>query len=170
MCAAACAERLRAEGLEPVLFFSNSNIAPREEYDLRLNAARQLAAARDLELIEDKYDHAAWLKAIEGYEEEPEKGKRCERCFDFSFGRTAAYVREHGYEGFTSTLTVSPHKVSRMVFAAGKKYPEFIDHDFKKKDGFRRSQILSRELGLYHQHYCGCEFSLKEAKSKKRKV
>jgi len=168
VCAAACAERLRAEGLEPVLFFSNSNIAPKEEYDLRLDAARQLAAARDLELVEDGYDHEAWLNTIKGYEAEPEKGKRCELCFDFSFTRTAAYVREHGHQGFTSTLTVSPHKVSRMVFAAGKKYPEFRDYDFKKQDGFRRSQILSRELGLYHQHYCGCEFSLKEAKHKGR--
>ncbi|MDX9781263.1 MAG: epoxyqueuosine reductase QueH [bacterium] len=167
VCAAACAERLRSEGEEPLLFFSNSNIAPKAEYDKRLEAARTLASAWDLELVEDIYDHQAWLEAVKGYENEPEKGRRCPVCFDFSFARTAAFARERGISAFTSTLTVSPHKISRMVFAAGGKYPEFRNYDFKKKDGFKRCVILSRELGLYHQHYCGCEFSLRDMNIKK---
>jgi epoxyqueuosine reductase len=162
VCAAACVERLRMEGEEPILFFSNSNIAPKGEYDKRLEAARTLAEAWDLELVEDIYDHKAWLEAVKGYENEPEKGRRCPLCFDFSFGRAAAFARERGIPAFTSTLTVSPHKSSKVIADIGDKYPEFRFYDFKKKDGFKRSQVLSRELGLYHQHYCGCEFSLRD--------
>ena len=32
-CASACVERLRGEGHDVTLFFSNANIAPRKEYD-----------------------------------------------------------------------------------------------------------------------------------------
>ena len=170
VCAPACVERLRSEGLEPVLFFSNSNIAPKKEYDKRLETARKLADIQNIELIEDTYNHKAWLNAIKGYENEPEKGKRCERCFDFSFRRTADYAQLHGYEKFTTTLTVSPHKISRMVFAIGAQYPGFQAYDFKKKDGFKRSNELARELDLYHQSYCGCEFSLKETNAKKQRT
>ncbi|MFH1744554.1 MAG: epoxyqueuosine reductase QueH, partial [bacterium] len=35
----------------------------------------------------------------------------------------------------------------------------FLEKDFKKNDGFKKSSELSRELGLYRQNYCGCEFS-----------
>ncbi|MDZ7797301.1 MAG: epoxyqueuosine reductase QueH [Candidatus Marinimicrobia bacterium] len=168
VCAAACAERLREEGMEPVLFFSNSNIYPKEEYDKRLNAAEKLAELQGLELVVDDYDHEAWREAVKGLEQEPEKGARCAVCFDFSFRRTAEYARRHGFDSFTSTLSVSPHKVSRMIFDAGKKYAGFREDDFKKRDGFKRSRQLSRELELYHQDYCGCEFSLKEAEKRKK--
>ncbi|MFO7841961.1 MAG: epoxyqueuosine reductase QueH [Fidelibacterota bacterium] len=168
VCAAASAERLREEGVEPVLFFSNSNIYPKEEYEKRLDAAEKLAKMKDLELVGDSYDHSAWRVAVKGLENEPEKGRRCAVCFDYSFRRTAEYARKHGFTAFTSTLTVSPHKVSRMIFAAGAAYPEFTDHNFKKKDGFKRSQEISRRLGLYHQDYCGCEFSLKEAAERRK--
>ncbi len=169
VCAAACTERLRREGLEPVLFFSNSNIYPREEYERRLAATEKLAELQGLELVVDDYDHEAWREAVKGLEREPEKGARCAVCFDYSFSRTSAYARRHGFDHFTSTLSVSPHKVSRMIFDAGKKYPGFREEDFKKRDGFKRSQELSRELELYHQDYCGCEFSLNEANERKKR-
>jgi predicted adenine nucleotide alpha hydrolase (AANH) superfamily ATPase len=144
------------------MFFSNHNIAPIEEYDKRLEAARKLAGEWGVELIEDTYDHEAWLTAIEGYEDEPERGLRCGKCFDYSLGRTSAYALKHGFDSFTTTLTVSPHKISKMLFEIGKKYPGYEAWDFKKKDGFKRSNELSRELGLYRQNYCGCEFSLRD--------
>jgi len=169
VCAAACAERLREAGREPLLFFSNSNIFPREEYTRRLAAAKKLAVLRDLELAVDDYDHTAWREAVRGLEEEPEKGRRCARCFDYSFRRTAEFAERRGIDAFTSTLSVSPHKISRMIFAAGAKYPAFREYDFKKKDGFRRSQELSRQLDLYHQDYCGCEFSLREAAARQQR-
>lgn len=161
-CATACIERLRSEGLEPVLFFSNHNIAPHEEYEKRLETVKDLGKALNVEVVEDgPPDHHAWLAHIKGLENEPEKGARCGKCFDYSLKRTSDYAQAHGFTRFATTLTVSPHKISRIIFEIGKKYPGFEAWDFKKKNGFKRSIDMSRELGLYRQTYCGCEFSLR---------
>lgn len=121
-CASACVERLREEGRNPTLFFSNANIAPREEYEKRLATARQLAEAVGVELVEDAgASHDEWLETVaRGYEDAPEGGERCRRCFAFSLSRAAAYAAEHGYPAFTTSLTVSPHKRSATVFEAGR--------------------------------------------------
>lgn len=172
-CASACVERLRQDGLEPTLFFSNANIAPREEYERRLAAARQLAEAVGVTLVEDaEASHDEWLeKVAKGYEDAPEGGERCRRCFEFSLSRAAAYAASHGIPSFTTSLTVSPHKRSATVFAAGyaaaatcNGQTAFGLYDFKKRDGFRRSVALAKELGLYRQPYCGCEFSRRQAR------
>ena len=171
-CASACVERLRQDDLEPTLFFSNANIAPREEYERRLAAARQLAEAVGVTLVEDAdASHDEWLeKVAKGYEDAPEGGERCRRCFEFSLSRAAAYAAGHGISSFTTSLTVSPHKRSATVFAAGNAAAATRDgktafglYDFKKRDGFRRSVALAKELGLYRQPYCGCEFSRRQA-------
>ena len=175
-CASACVPRLKEEGHDVTMFYSNSNIDTRAEFEKRLAAAQALAAAEGVTLVADDYDHAAWLRAVaDGYENEPEKGRRCERCYRYNLARTAAYAAAHGYDAFTTSLTVSPHKVSRMVFEAGADAawsvsakecggsaaaaPAFLPVDFKKKDGFLRSLRRAAELGLYRQSYCGCEFS-----------
>ena len=111
---------LRDLGDEVVLFFSNSNIDTVAEFEKRLENARKLAEADGVELVADAYDHADWLeKVAKGLETVPEKGSRCAKCFRYSLARAAAWAAAHGYEAFTSSLTVSPHKVSSMVFAAG---------------------------------------------------
>ena len=175
-CASACAPRLREEGHDVALFFSNCNIDTREEFEKRLAEARKLGAADGVTVVVDAYDHADWLeKVAKGFEGAPEKGARCERCFRYSLARAASYAAAHGYEAFTTSLTVSPHKVSPMVFAAGRDAawsvstadcggsavaaPKFLEEDFKKKNGFLRSLRRTEELGLYRQSYCGCEFS-----------
>ena len=153
------------------MFFSNSNIDTREEFDRRLAAARKLGEADGIDVIADTYDHADWLeKVAAGFEGCPERGERCARCFRYSLSRAEAYAAAHGYDAFTTSLTVSAHKLSPMVFAAGRAVqtkpprapqsaPAFLERDFKKKDGFLRSIKRSAELGLYRQSYCGCEFS-----------
>ena len=175
-CASACVPALRDLGNEVALFFSNSNIDAEAEFEKRLDNARTLADAEGVEVVADLYDHADWLeKVAKGFEDEPEKGARCARCFRYNLARTAAYAAAHGYDAFTTSLTVSPHKVSRMVFEAGADaawgvsakdcggsaaaVPAFLPVDFKKKDGFLRSLRRAAELGLYRQSYCGCEFS-----------
>ena len=159
VCASSCVERLLGEGRRVTLFFSNANIAPPAEFERRLEAMRKLAAIHDLPLYVDPPDHAAWLAHIAGYENEPERGARCPRCFGFSLARAAAKAAELGIGAFTTSLTVSPHKDSRTIFACGAAFPGFEAHDFKKKDGFLRSNQLARQYGLYRQCYCGCEFS-----------
>ena len=184
-CASACVPVLRDLGNEVVLFFSNSNIDTEAEFEKRLDNARKLAEAENVELVADEYDHADWLeKVAKGLEDAPEKGARCAKCFRYNLARAAAWAATHGCEAFATSLTVSPHKVSQMVFAAGEDVaweasakdcggsaaaaPKFLPVDFKKKDGFLRSLRRTAELGLYRQSYCGCEFSRRSCAVGKR--
>ena len=165
-CASACVPRLKAGGHTVAMFFSNSNIDTREEYERRLGEARKLAAAEGVPLVADAYDHADWLRAVAaGYEQEPERGRRCERCYRYNLSRTAGYAAAHGFEAFTTSLTVSPHKPSAKIFAASED-PRFLREDFKKKEGFKLSVKRAAELGLYRQACCGCEFSRRDVEGK----
>ena len=165
-CASHCVPELKARGRSPVVFFSNSNLDSREEYEKRLAAARRLAEAEGVRLVADPYDPASWERAVAGLEAEPEGGARCDRCFRHNLGRAAAKAAELGFEAFSTTLTVSPHKSSPRVFAAGREAaaarpggPAFEARDFKKRDGFLDSVRLAKAYGLYRQDYCGCRFS-----------
>ena len=163
-CGGGCVERLLAEGRKVRLFYSNGNLASREEFDKRLDSVKLLARHFGVDLEVDPYDHAAYLAAVSGLEDAPERGARCARCFGFNLGRTARRAAELGMD-FSTTLTVSPHKSSAMIFAAGGAYPHFEAIDFKKRDGFLNSNRIARELGFYRQQFCGCEFSLRAALS-----
>ncbi len=158
-CATGAVERLILEGCEVALFFSNSNISPESEYEKRLESARSLAKILNLPLEEDIYDHDSWLSFVKGLEGEPERGARCGKCFKYSLKRTAEAADRLNYPAFATTLTISPHKISKMIFDAGSEFPKYKPFDFKKKDGFKRSLELARKHKLYRQNYCGCEFS-----------
>lgn len=160
-CASACVPRLKEEGHEVTLFYSNSNIDTEEEFAKRFVSAKRLAESDGVAIAADRYDHKRWLKEVaKGYEDAPEKGARCARCFAFSLKRTAEYARANGFDAFATSLTVSPHKISKVVFAASGD-PKFLHEDFKKREGFKISVKRAAELGLYRQNYCGCEFSKK---------
>jgi len=154
---------LRELGHAVTLFFSNANIAPDAEYQQRLNAVHTLAERLALPLVIDATSHDDWLTRVAaGFEVEPERGARCGRCFRYSLSRTHQVVEEQGFDAFTTSLTVSPHKPSSLIFEIGHSLDDsrFLVIDFKKHDGFRRSVQLAAEMGLYRQAYCGCEFSL----------
>lgn len=141
------------------MLFSNSNIDTEAEFEKRLAEARKLAAAEGIEIASLPYNHDEWLREVAaGFETEPEKGERCRRCFRYNLAKAAEFAAAHGFDAFTTSLTVSPHKVSEMVFAASDD-PKFLKENFKKHDGFKRSLERSAALGLYRQAYCGCEFS-----------
>ncbi len=164
-CGSASVERLLQEDKEITLFFSNSNINSHGEFEKRLDSVKYLAKFYRLRCFADDYNHGEWLSAIRGFEGEPEKGGRCGLCFNHSLTKTAIMARKLQIQNFTTTLTISPHKVSRVIFEQGMKHPGFLPYDFKKKDGFKRSIELSKELGLYRQGYCGCEFSMQRLKA-----
>ncbi len=159
-CSTSSIERLLSEGYEPVLFFSDSNIFPYAEFMKRYENLLIVADNFGLEVIRDEWDHDAWRKAVKGHEGDREHGERCSLCFRFNLSRAAAKARELGIDLFTTTLTVSRFKNSRKIFDEGEAFPGFLEIDFKKKDGFNRSIVLSKELGLYRQQWCGCEFSM----------
>ncbi|MFH1316833.1 MAG: epoxyqueuosine reductase QueH [Candidatus Woesearchaeota archaeon] len=151
------------------IFFPNSNVYPEQEHTKRLKAAVKVAEESNLKLIEDTYDHNFWLNFIKGLENEPEGGKRCEKCFEFRLNRTAKHAKQNNYNCFTTTLTVSPHKDFEIINYIGKQMEKkhnikFIKSDFKKNDGFRKSIQLSKEYDIYRQNYCGCEFSMRKEK------
>lgn len=159
--------KLLSDEFDVKLFFYNPNIFPREEYEKRLEEIERVAREFDLSVIQGEYDHAAWLEKIKGLEKEAEKGKRCLICYNDRLEETAKKAEELGIENFTSTLTVSPHKLANEISRIGNELSEkysidFYDKDFKKQDGFRKAVLLSKELKLYRQEYCGCEFSIRK--------
>lgn len=164
-CCAPCAthpvEVLRELGHEVTLFFSNANIWPLEEYGKRLASVWLLAEQLELPALEDTASHAAWRQHISGLEGEREGGMRCRHCFRFNLARTQEKTLELGFERFTTSLTVSPHKCARTIFEVGRELDDvrFLAIDFKKDHGQQRSIELSRTYRLYRQNYCGCEFS-----------
>ena len=169
-CASACVPRLQEDGHEVTMLFANSNIDTREEFEKRKAEAEKLARHDGVRFAALPYDHGEWLREVAaGYENEPEKGARCVRCFRYNLSRAAAYAAANGIESFTTSLTVSPHKVSQIIFSAASSVPRslfpvpsFLPYDFKKKEGFKLSVKRAEELGLYRQSYCGCEFSKRQ--------
>ena len=105
-------------------------------------------------------EHQQWLDSIGGHETDPEKGERCALCFRYNLSEAAEEAEKLGIGHFTTTLTISPHKSSSLIFSIGDKTPGFTPIDFKKDGGYQRSIEISKELSLYRQRYCGCEFSL----------
>jgi predicted adenine nucleotide alpha hydrolase (AANH) superfamily ATPase len=153
---------LKDSGNIVVLYFANSNIDTREEYEKRFEAARTLARVDGVELVAEEYNHEDWLREVaNGSENEPEKGFRCERCYRYNLERTLAYLEKNGYDAFCTSLTVSPHKPSAKIFAATDD-PRFLKEDFKKKEGYKRSIELSKKHNLYRQNYCGCVYSKRD--------
>jgi epoxyqueuosine reductase len=167
ICCAGCgifiSNELKKE-FDVVLYYCNPNLFPEDEYIKRLEEAKRVAHEHNLELISSGYNHENWLQYIKGHESDLEKGERCKLCYRLRLEQTAQKAKELNFDFFTTTLTVSPHKLAEEIINIGKqlaaKYElNFLDRDFKKNDGFKKASILSRELNLYRQNYCGCEFS-----------
>lgn len=168
-CCAPCVtvplERLKSD-YEIVCFFYNPNIHPAEEYWKRLAEIENLAKKLNFQMLVAEYDSEHWFERVKGLENEPEGGARCKICFEMRLDKTAQYAKQEGFDIFTTTLTISPHKNATLINQLGedlsKRYNvEFLAANFKKRDGFKRSLELSRELNLYRQSYCGCIFSLR---------
>ncbi|GBE18555.1 hypothetical protein BMS3Abin16_01159 [archaeon BMS3Abin16] len=158
-------------GHEVTGFFYNPNIHPREEYDLRRRELEKYADEQNIPLIFSDYDVEHWTDLTGGLESEPEGGRRCTVCFQMRLEKTADVAAELGFDAFTTTLSISPHKNSAVINAVGAqasaKYGvSFLAEDFKKKDGFKKSVESSKLHGLRRQSYCGCVYSKKERTSK----
>ena len=164
-CSGAIVECLVASGIRPCIFFSNSNIFPRDEYELRKREIIRYAAQFGLEVVDDDYDHAAWNGCIKGRENDPERGPRCLECFKFRLLRAARYASAHGFTCVTTTLASSRWKDLEQVDEAGKWACAQVDGVTWwgrnwRKGGLqpRRGEII-REQGFYNQTFCGCEWS-----------
>ncbi len=168
-CCAPCStypiQKLKEEGYEPVVFFYNPNIFPFEEYEIRRNELKNYCKKLNIEYLEEKYQNEVFLDFVKGLETEPEKGKRCSKCFYLRLDKTAQIAIKNNIEYFTTTLTVSPHKDSNQIFEVGRIIAEkykinFLEYNFKKQDGFKISRQIAKENNMYAQKYCGCQFSI----------
>lgn len=142
-------------------YFYNPNIFPKSEYDLRLLDVQRSCDRLGLELIEGEYDDLNWAKGVKGLECEPEKGARCEICFDIRFEKSAQKAKELGLKSFTSTLLQSPLKDKNQLRNSLQKISndhgvDFIFVDYLSGGGKECQSKVSHEEGLYRQNYCGC--------------
>ena len=168
-CSSAVLERLW-DHFQVTLLYYNPNIEPESEYQHRLSEQKRLLSLlpESIPVLECPYDHDAFEAFAPGLAEAPEGGERCLACFAMRLDYTARQAVEHGFEYFTTTLSVSPHKnadnINRIGAEAGERAGvKYLFADFKKKNGYRRSCELSIEYNLYRQDYCGCPFSKAEA-------
>lgn len=170
VCAGAVAERLMCAGHVVTGYFYNPNIHPQDEYKKRLEAARRAASELGFELVEGPYDRERWFESMKGKEYESEGGARCVACYELRLRKTYAEMKKRNLDAFTTTLTVSPHKLAEVINKIGREIDEdrFLCHDFKKKGGFQRAADLAKEWGIYKQHYCGCIYSLEESIKRER--
>ncbi|MCR4772641.1 MAG: epoxyqueuosine reductase QueH [Oscillospiraceae bacterium] len=157
-CASYCLEYL-TKHFDVTVFFYNPNIMPREEYELRLAQFEKLRIF-DFKMTEGDYSPGEYLDAVKGREEDREGGARCSLCFRLRLEKTAA-LAAGSYDMFATTLTISPHKNAEVINGIGAELAEkyavkWLYADFKKKDGYKRSIRLCRDLGIYRQNYCGC--------------
>lgn len=188
-CSGAILEWLVGQGVRPTVFFSNANIYPLTEYELRRGELLRYAAQlghmatdgsqeptgpkatdgsqepKGLVVIDDVYDHEAWRCAVRGLECEPERGQRCLQCFRFRLERAARYAHEHGFNILTTTLASSRWKDLGQVDAAGSYacslFPglRWWGRNWRKGGLQERRSAIIREQNFYNQTWCGCEFS-----------
>lgn len=170
-CSSATLERLTGHFAVTILYY-NPNIAPPQEYHRREEELERFVrdagyAARGVEVVELPYDPNEFYRAVQGLEQEPERGARCTVCYRLRLEQAARYAAAHGFRWFTTTLSISPVKDPVRLNAIGCELAEqyglhYLQSEFRKKDGYKRSLELSRAYGLYRQDYCGCIFSKQE--------
>ena len=173
-CSSACLERLYPDW-DITVFYYNPNITDEGEYRMREEELKHFlqrwqpdGVPTGISVQSGRYDPLEYYTCVKGLEQEPEGGARCRACFLLRLEETAKQAALQGYDAFDTTLSVSPYKNSRVLAEIGRAMSEkygvdYLEGNYKKKDGYRRSIELSKEYGLYRQDYCGCEFSRAEA-------
>ena len=158
---------LQDMGYEVITYFCNPNIYPKSEFAKRLEAQEILCRHFNSKLIVEDYRPEEFFERAKGFENEPEKGLRCDKCFQLRLEQTANKAIELGIKKFTTSIVISPHKnFSKIAEIASniaiENNLDYLKIDFKKNVGFLKTNRISRELNLYGQNYCGCKFSLRK--------
>lgn len=168
-CSSAIIEWMMAHGVRPTIYYCNPNIFPEEEYRIRKDECSRYARSLGLDIVDADYDHAAWRAQMEGFEDEPERGGRCLKCFRMRLLDTARYAHEHGFRVITTTLASSRWKSLEQINEAGhfavSAYPDVIwwNQNWRKGGLSERRAAIIKEYHFYNQQYCGCEFSMRKS-------
>lgn len=156
-------------------FYYNPNISEKAEYDKRVNELKRLIAEQPhrypVEFSEGAYEPERFYEIAKGFESVPEGGERCFRCYRLRLAEAADAAKAGGFDYFTTTLSISPLKNAQKLNEIGAEEAErvgvpYLFSDFKKKEGYKRSIVLSQTYGLYRQNYCGCVYSKREAEKR----
>lgn len=150
------------------VYFYNPNITENEEYTKRANELvrliNEMVLNDSVNFIYGEYEPMSFTEISKGLEKEPEGGVRCHKCYRLRLEKTAQKAKESGFDYFTTTLSISPHKDAQKLNEIGKELSEiygigYLYSDFKKRNGYKRSCELSQIYNLYRQDYCGCIYS-----------
>ncbi|MBE5954006.1 MAG: epoxyqueuosine reductase QueH [Lachnospiraceae bacterium] len=177
-CCAPCSSyvlELLNQEYDITVFFYNPNITEKLEYKKRyeelLRLIKEAPFSIDVIAIDGGFDAESFFLMSKGMEEYPERSARCYKCYQMRMEATAKYASDNGYDIFTTTLSISPHKNATWINEIGALCEEkygvtYMYSDFKKKNGYARSIQLSKEYDLYRQDYCGCIYSKREKENK----
>ena len=166
-CSSAIVEWLIAHHIRPTIYYFNPNIFPEQEYIIRKNESKRHAESLGLTWIDGDYDHNLWREFVSGLEGEPERGRRCEKCFTLRLIATAREAVRRDIEYFATTLASSRWKSIDQINRAGEIAQDtvpgtrFWAQNWRKDGLYERRNQLLKEYGFYNQQYCGCEFSIR---------
>lgn len=157
-CSSHCITYLK-DYFDITILYYNPNIEPYSEYIKRKNEQIRLCEILNIKYIDISWDNNSYREFVKGLESEKEGGRRCVNCIKMRLLKT--YELSKDYEYFGTTLTVSPHKNSKLINEIGLQIDstKYLISDFKKQEGYKKSIELSKKYELYRQDYCGCLFS-----------
>ncbi|MFA6428737.1 MAG: epoxyqueuosine reductase QueH [Candidatus Buchananbacteria bacterium] len=166
-CCAPCSAQVVKElqrDFTVTIFYFNDNIWPETEYEKRLAEVKRYYQKISVPLVVEPYNHQQWLNLVSGLESEPERGSRCQICYQTRLALTGAKAQVLGFDYFATAMSISPFKDVVLINQAGQKLAKnlmvkFFAADFKQNNGYQKSLVLSKQEGFYRQRYCGCEFS-----------
>ncbi len=165
-----------SEYFDITIYYSNSNIYPKEEYTRRYKELLTFINRfnedyhQNIEVYEDIYNHEDWISNEYPLKELPEGSLRCKLCYSLRMRRAYDFAVSHHFDYWTTVLSVSPHKNSQWINQIGEQWQKvkFLYADFKKNDGYLKSTQMTKEYNMYRQNYCGCEFSYQEMLERKK--
>jgi hypothetical protein len=160
-------------GIEPTVYFYNSNIYPRGEYEHRKSEVLRYVKKMNIPFVDADHEIDGWIEAVRGHEADAERGKRCTICFEMRLGKAAAYAAGNGFKVFATSLGISRWKDLEQVNRAGRKAAllfsglAFWEHNWRLLGGQEQMEKISKEENFYRQNYCGCIYSLRESIKRK---
>lgn len=171
-CACAVIKKLHDDGVDFAVAFYNPNIHPEAEYIKRRDEQKRLCEQWNIQFVEFEYNPDVWFKQTLPYKDEPERGKRCDICFELRLKRVMQYAKENGFEAVASVLGVSRWKNLAQVNAAATRASAQVGVPYVeiegRKHGMQEARLaLIKELQLYNQDYCGCVYSEQQARLRK---
>lgn len=169
-CSSYCIEYL-SQYFKITVFYYNPNIYPEDEYGKRVveqqHFIERFCSKYPVSFLEGEYDKERFYEVTKGLEQEKEGRARCHLCYEMRLREAAKKALELKMDYFTTTLSISPLKNAQKLNEIGDRLAaeygiSYLNSDFKKKNGYKRSVELSEQFGMYRQYYCGCVFSKRE--------